>query len=344
MKALFFEKPFDLKIKDILYPPTPKEKEVKISIKNIGICGADHMGYQGKHAFFTYPRLPGHEFSGIVKEIGKGVTKVKEGDGVCGEPLIPCGKCLSCLYGDYNVCENLKVMGIHTDGAFCEEIIMKERFVHLLPSNVSFEEGAMIEPFSVSLNSARRTKLTTEDSLTILGAGTIGLCTLKVAKAYGVRVIVSIDVNEDRLAIAKKMGATITINPLKEEDILQSIKENTGLNGTSVVIEASGAEQSLDNAFKIAAYRGNVGIVGFYKSPQVKITPVEIVKKQLNVYGSRLYWNRFPFALNLISEGKVDLTELITHRFSFTDIEKAFQAGADPKNKTLKVMVKISGE
>ena len=219
---------------------------------------------------------------------------------------------------------------------------MQERFVHPLPKNVSFEEGAMIEPFSVPLNAARRTQLTPEDSLTVFGAGTIGLCAIKVGKAYNTKTIISIDINERRLALAKKMGATFTINPAKEKDVLKALKETTGLNGTNVVFEASGAEVSLDNAFKIASYRGRIGIMGFYKSPQVKITPVEIVKKQLDVYGSRLYWNRFPFALDLINSGKVFLSDLITHKFSFADIEKAFQTGADPKNNALKILIKMN--
>jgi len=334
MNAYTLEEPFKLIEKEILSPEKLEDDEVLIKIKNIGICGSDLLGYQGKMAFMSYPRIPGHEFSGIVEKAGNNVTKVKTGDRVCVEPLVVCGKCEPCLCGEYNVCQDMKVLGVHIDGAFCEKIIVKERSIYALPKNMSFEEGALIEPFCVALEAVRRTALTIEDAITIFGAGTIGLCILKAALAIGARKTFIVDINEYRLSVAKKMGADYTATSYDE------IIDITKGRGTDVVIEASGAGKAAEDIFKVASYRGRIGILAFYKTPLVNIPPTEIVKKELDIFGSRLYQKRFPLALDLVSKKKVELIDLVTHRFSFDELEKAFQAGLNQDSKALKIMVK----
>lgn len=334
MKAYLLEEPFKLSQKEISWPGETQNDEVLIRIKAVGICGSDLLGYQGKMALMSYPRIPGHEFSGLVEKVGAQVSRVKVGHRVCVEPLVICGRCESCRQGEYNVCQDMKVLGVHRDGAFCERMVVKEKSIYLLPKQMRFEEGALIEPFCVALEAVRRTKLSWEDTLTVFGAGTIGICILKVALAIGVRKVIIVDINKDRLSIAKKMGADYALSSSDE------ITKITNGRGTDVVIEASGAGKAAEDIFKVVSYRGRVGILAFYKTSFVNIPPVEIVKKELDIFGSRLYQNRFPLALDLVSKGKVNLTDLITHRFCFDELEKAFQSGLDPANKTLKIIIK----
>ncbi len=313
-----------------------QEKEVLIGIKVRGICGSDILAYQGKHALLSFPRVLGHEFSGIVEKIGSKVEKVKVGDRVCVEPLIPCKKCNMCQRGNYNVCENLKVLGIHTDGAFREKIIVKEEIVHKIPENISLEESALVEPFSVALEVLRRVRLSYEDTLCIFGMGTIGLCILKGAKVINPQFIIVVDVIKEKLEFAKKLGADLTINA-SEENVEEKIMDVTKGKGVEVVIEASGSQNALMSALKVCAYRGRFGFLAFYKNKEVKILPEEIVKKELDMYGSRLYWHRFPLALNLLSKGKVNLKDLITSKFSFENTVRAMEKAL--QGKDIKIVI-----
>ncbi|MCD6232721.1 alcohol dehydrogenase catalytic domain-containing protein [Candidatus Aerophobetes bacterium] len=326
-------KPYQMVKETGIISTEPKEKEILIGIKVRGICGSDILAYQGKHVLLSFPRVLGHEFSGVVEKIGPKVEKVKVGDRVCAEPLIPCKNCHMCQRGSYNVCENLKVLGIHTDGAFREKIIVKEEMVHKIPENISLEEAALIEPFSVALEVLRRTRLSYEDTLCIFGMGTIGLCILKGAKVINPQFIVAVDVIKEKLEFARKLGADLTIDASRE-NVEEKIMNVTKGKGIEVIIEASGSQNALMSALKVCAYRGRFGFLAFYKNKGVKILPEEIVKKELDIYGSRLYWHRFPLALNLLSKGKISLKDLITSKFPFENtiqaMEKALQ-GKDIK-------------
>lgn len=338
MKAYVLKKAYEIVEVEVDEPVISKPTDVLIDVKVVGICGSDMLSYQGKHELLTYPRILGHEFSGIVKAIGEDVEHLSPGDHVVVEPLVTCGKCKPCITGDYNVCEDMKVMGVHVDGACQEKIIVDSKRVFKLPKDATLKEGAMIEPLCVGLESSRRGQLNIEDTVVIFGAGTIGLCALKVAKRYNVRKIISVDVNEDRLKKAKEMGADYILNSSKE-DFEREIMELTNGKGASLIIEATGAEEALKMCFPITAYRARVVILSFYKSSFVYIPPLHIVKKELDVYGSRLYRNRFPLALDLLEKKEVNISDLITHEFNFNEVEKAIKTALDPKEKSLKVVV-----
>lgn len=338
MKAFVLRKPYELEQVEVDDPVISNPDDVLIDVKVVGICGSDALGFQGKHELLTFPRVLGHEFSGIVEDVGKDVTGVKPGDPVIVEPLVSCGKCKPCRTGDYNVCEDLKVLGVHVDGACQEKVVMPAEKVFKLPPNATLKEGAAVEPFCVGLEASRRGRLNIEDTVVIFGAGTIGLCVLKAAKCHRARRIISVDIVSDRLKLAKDMGADYTINTL-EEDLEERIGELTDGKGASLVVEATGAEPALEACFKATAYRGRVAILGFYKSPLVPIPPIHIVKKELDVYGSRVYNNRFPLALDLLAKGEVNLKDLITHEFPFDQLEQAMKTALNPEEKSLKVII-----
>ncbi len=338
MKAYVLKKAFEIVETEIDEPVISKPDDVLIDVKVVGICGSDMLSYQGKHELLTYPRVLGHEFSGIVEAVGSDVNNLSPGDQVVVEPLVTCGKCKPCITGDYNVCEDMKVMGVHVDGACQEKVVVDAKRVFKLPEGATLKEGAMIEPLCVGLESSRRGQTSIEDTVVIFGAGTIGLCALKVARCYNARKIISVDINEDRLKKAKEMGADHVVNSTKG-NFEQEIMELTNGKGASLVIEATGVEEALRMCFTITAYRARVVILGFYKSSLVYIPPLHIVKKELDVYGSRLYRNRFPLAIDLLEKKEVNINDLITHEFKFNEIEKAIKTALDPKEKSLKVVV-----
>lgn len=338
MKAIVLEKAYELVEVERDEPVISNPDDVLVDVKAVGICGSDMLSYQGKHELLTYPRVLGHEFSGIVEDVGKNVTGLKPGDKVIVEPLVSCGECKPCRTGDYNVCEDLKVLGVHVDGACQEKIVVEAERVFKLPDGATLREGAMVEPFCVGLEVSRRGRLNIEDTLVIFGAGAIGICALKAAKCYGARKIISVDINPDRLKRAIDMGADYTINSA-EENPEERVAELTDGRGASLVMEASGVEKALEQCFTVTAYRGRVAILGFYKSSLVQIPPIHIVKKELDVYGSRVYNNRFPLALDLLAKGQVNLKDLITHEFPFDQLENAIKTALDPKVDSLKVIV-----
>jgi len=340
MKAFILREPFKLERADVAEPKGPGPGQVLLAVKVIGICGSDLMGYQGKLSLMSYPRIMGHEFSGVIEAVGRDVSAVAPGDRVAVEPLISCGRCGPCLGGDYNVCETMQVMGVHVDGAHQERFLVRADRVHKLPDGLDLEEGALIEPLCVALEGTRRGLLTTEDRVAIFGAGSIGLCVLKAAQAYRVRETMVIDVLDERLEAAREMGATHTINAAKE-DVPKRVANLTGGKGASAVVEASGAEEALRLAFIVAAYRARVSVIGYYKSPLVEINPVPIVKQELDVYGSRLYRNRFPLAISLVEKREVNLLDLVSHRFSFDDLPQAIATAMNLEKQPLKVLVRI---
>ncbi len=338
MKAYVLKKAYEIVEIEVDEPAISKPNDVLIDVKVVGICGSDMLSYQGKHELLTYPRILGHEFSGIVEAIGEDVKHLSLGDQVVVEPLVTCGKCKPCITGDYNVCEDMKVLGVHVDGACQEKVVIDAKRVFKLPEGTTLKEGAMVEPLCVGLESSRRGQLNIEDTVVIFGAGTIGLCALKVAKCYNARKVISVDVNEDRLRKAKNMGADHVVNSSAEK-FEQEIMELTNGKGASLVIEATGVEEALKMCFTVTAYRARVVILGFYKSSLVYIPPIHIVKKELDVYGSRLYRNRFPLALDLLEKKEVNISDLITHEFKFNEVQKAIKTALDPKEKSLKVIV-----
>ena len=236
------------------------------------------------------------------------------------------------------MCVDLKVLGVHADGSCQEKVVMKAEKVFKLPANATLKEGALVEPFSVGLEASRRGRLNIEDTVVIFGAGTIGLCVLKAAKCHRARKIVSVDIDPDRLKLAQDMGADYTVNSA-EEDLEERVGDLTDGKGASLVVEASGAEPALAACFTVTAYRGRVAILGFYKSPLVQIPPIHIVKKELDIYGSRVYNNRFPLALDLLAKGEVYLKDLISHEFPFDQLEQAMRTALNPEEKSLKVII-----
>lgn len=311
--------------------PEPREDEVLVAVKACGICGSDLLTYRGSHPFVRGERVPGHEFSGVVAE---GDMK---GERVVAEPLIPCGSCDLCKRGEYNVCRRLIVLGVHVDGAMAEYVKVPRDRVFRLPAGVGFEEGALVEPLAVAVHVVRRAGLGLGDSVLILGAGPIGLLTLQVAKAMGADRVYISDVLEYRLRAAEEMGADYVINASRE-DVAEEVVSLTDGRGVDVAVEAAGAGGTWQQAVRATRPHGRVVVAGF-SSGSAEVRVSDVVAKELQVIGSRVYWHDFPTALRLLARGIVRVERLITHRFLLREVARAFEVADKRLEEALKVVV-----
>lgn len=334
LKAVL-EKPFKIKLlgSDVL---APKRKEVLIKVLVAGICGSDLHAYRGTQPFISYPRVLGHEIAGEIAEIGEDVKGRRKGDLVTVDPVFSCGKCYACRVGRRNCCRDVKVLGVHVDGGFSEYITVPSNIVYEAPQGIPPEILALTEPLSIGAQANNRGDVSGGDTVAILGAGTIGLASLLIAKTKDCKVIVA-DLIPSRLKLAKELGADRIVN-VREEDLMGVITEFTKEDGASVVIEATGSPQAVEDSIRIVSPAGRIVILGL-TNKSVSISPVELIRKELDFRGSRLNNKLFPYTLGLLSSMEDKVRRLITHRFHIKDINAAFELLDKHSEKVIKVLL-----
>jgi L-iditol 2-dehydrogenase len=265
MKAAVLHKPLDLRVEEVSIPQIDSN-EVLVKMKRVGVCGSDiHFYLEGSIASFIVkkPLILGHECAGEIMEIGDEVKNLKIGQRVVIEPGFTCGKCEYCKTGRYNLCREVKFYAAPPyDGAFAEYISAPEQNVYVMPDEMSYEEGAMIEPLAVGMMATKMGEVMAQDIVAVLGAGPIGQMALQAAKTYGVPEIFVTDVVDYRLEYAKKFGANEVINTAKE-NIMEKIMELTDNKGIDIVIEASGASSAIQQSIDIVRPGGRIVLVGY---------------------------------------------------------------------------------
>ena len=264
MKAAFLYKPGDVRIEKIDIPKIETD-DVLIKIKAVGICGSDiHYFKHGNigDCIVKEPLILGHEAAGEIVEVGENAKNWKVGDRVTIEPGVPCRKCNFCREGRYNLCKDVIFMATPPiNGAFTEYIAYPEDFLFRLPDNLSYEEGAMMEPLSVGVYSAKRGNVEPGKTVAILGMGTIGLVTLQAARAFGASKIIVTDIEQSRLDFAKELGADYALNAREDINILNKIS-NFAQNGVDVTIETAGEATTCQQCISIVKKGGTVVLVG----------------------------------------------------------------------------------
>ena len=322
MKAAIVRKPNQLEMVEMEIPQITEEHQVLIQVKAAGICGSDVHIYHGTSPVATYPRILGHEIVGVVKETGAKVDRVKVGDRVILDQVMPCGTCYACSINRGHVCHNLKVRGVHEHGGYREYLVAGQQDCYQLPEALSFVDAVMIEPATIAVQSLHRAELRDGDTLLILGAGALGSSILSVAKRFKATIITA-DVSEKRLQEALSNGAHFAVN-MAEENPAQVIREITQGYGPTVSIDAACTKETLPFLLEVTGNAGRVITMGFLEDPS-PVAQLKITAKELDVRGSRLQNKRFQEVLDLISEGHLDLTGLVSHTFDFANIQKAFE-------------------
>lgn len=247
--------------------PQVSEGMVKIRVKASGICGSDipRVLHNGVH---FYPIVLGHEFSGEVVEIGEGVTKVQVGDKVTGAPLLPCLTCDDCQNGNYSLCKNYSFIGSRQQGSNADYLVIPERNAVPFDKSISYEQGAMFEPSTVALHGLKLNDYKGGEYVAVLGCGTIGIFTAQWAKIFGAKKVVVFDISDERLALAKRMGADEVVNTTKENYMTEA-KAITGGKGYGYVFETAGQIPTMHMAFELAGNKANVCFIG---TPHVDLT------------------------------------------------------------------------
>lgn len=311
------------------------EHDVLMQIKSVGICGTDLHIYRGG---LDVPAgtIPGHEFSGVVAEVGKRVKRVKPGDRVVGEHVVVCHRCAYCLGGKPNLCVSREIIGVHRPGALAEYVSLPEELVYSVPDEVSFDEAAMIEPLSIALYSVREAGFLLNKRVGVIGQGPIGLLVDQVLSAAGA-LVTGLDVRDTSLEFAKQKGWAHHVINTKTQDTKKRMAEIGSSNGFDIIFEVVGIEQTAELSFDIARSNGLVILLGVFSSP-ARINLMNIVKKELNVRGSWTCAFSFPDSIDLVARGKVDLKSLVTHRYAAKDGARAFaeaESYADHRIKTI---------
>jgi L-iditol 2-dehydrogenase len=317
-------------------------------VKSVGICGSDvHYWTHGRIGNFIVnaPMVLGHESSGQVVEVGSNVKGLQKGDRVTMEPGVPCRMCRFCKEGRYNLCPDVRFMATPPiDGSLANLIVHPADHCFKLPDNVSFEEGAMCEPLSVGIHSCNRANITIGSRVLITGAGPIGLVCLLAAKAAGATFVACVDVKEDRLNVAKSLGA---------DAIVVAGKDMSHLGQFDATIECSGAEPAIRTAIHSTRSGGVVVLVGLGPA-EIKLPIVDAAVREVDIRGNHLirfstimllgifrYANCYPKALELIASGKVNVKPLITHRYSLQQVIEAFEVARDMQDKSGKQSIKV---
>jgi D-xylulose reductase len=342
MKALVLKEKNSLAILDMPLEEKTGPDDVKIQINTVGICGSDVHYYEyGKIGNFivTEPMVLGHEASGTIIEVGSNVRNLKAGDRVCMEPGIPDLNSRATREGIYNLDPAVRFWAtppIH--GCLRETLVHPAMFVFKLPENVTYAEGAMVEPLSVGLQAVKKAGIKPGDVAMVNGCGTIGLVTGLAAKAAGCSKVIITDVIGPKLDMATRYGM-IPVN-IKTQNLQAIVDKETEGWGVDVIFEASGSEAAIAGIFKPLCPGGKVVFIGMPVNP----VPIDIVAaqaKEARMETVFRYANIYPRAISLLSSGKIDVKPLITDRYKFADAVKAFQYAASPKPQTVKIVIEM---
>lgn len=320
--------------------PKIGDTDVLIRVKVCGICGSDVHIIHGETPVGKKPIILGHEISGIIEEKGSKVDSVEIGDRVCVDSIIFCGACKNCMSGRDNICKYWRLYGIHTDGGLAEYVKVRSVNCVRLPENVSFEEGAIItDAVATAYHAVKLADIQIGDTVVIYGCGGLGIHAVQLANMSGGEVV-AIDVIDDKLKLAKKLGAKYTINA-KEVDPIKEVLNITDNNGADIAMEFIGTVDTIVNTLNSVVRGGKAILVGLC-GKDVAYDTRKIVRGQLQVIGSYAFTKKdIVDVVNLVSVGKLDLSHSITHRFPLEKVNQALETLEKNIGNPIRMVIEI---
>lgn len=345
MKVARLMAPFQIEMQQAPIPE-PGPNEVVLKNMYLGICTSDLQIYHGKHAYAAMPVTMGHEEAGIVYKVGENVTDWKPGDRVILQPQLFCGECYPCKTGHFNVCESLKVIGVHVDGCACEYTAVPAWNLHRLPDNVSFREAALIEPIAVGFGVVRRINEVTDITgkrVCVVGAGTIGNLVAQACKAMGAGPVMITDILQDKLDLALKCGIDYAENT-KEQTLAQAIDRCFGADKADIIVDSAANPFVFQSIMDAARKASIVVLSGNYKEP-VQLDVTQIQRREITVLGHMMYIRQeFEDGLRHLSLGNLHTEGLITQEWTLDQYAEAFRFIDDHPADVVKMIVKIGEE
>ncbi|WP_330948666.1 2,3-butanediol dehydrogenase [Virgibacillus sp. MG-45] len=346
MKAAVWYGKYDVRVEST-HEPVVEPGKVKVKVEWAGICGSDLHAYHGAGVQQNEPHpvsgemaplTLGHEFAGVITEVGEGVSDFVVGDRVAIEPLIYCGECEYCKENHYNKCNSVGFIGLNANGGFAEYVVLMPNMLHKLPEKVSLEEGALVEPTAVALHAVKQSKLKVGDKVAVFGVGLIGLLTIMAAKAAGATDIFAVDMSPERLLKAQEVGATHTINPAEENAVETILKLSNG--GVDVAYEAAGVEITLGNALSSVKKGGEIMVLSIIPEP-VKVDILQLTFKEANITSTLAYRSIFPEVIALIASGVLDVKKVVTKKITLDQIVEDGLKLLDSDKSQAKILVKV---
>lgn len=342
MKALVHTAPMQFELRDV---PMPKyhDDELLIRVKACGICGSDVHGYTGRTGRRIPPVIMGHEASGVVEAVGARVTEAKVGDRVTFDSTIYCNECPACRAGRVNLCQNRKILGVstpqfHRDGAMAEYVVVPRWILYKLPGAVSFEEAALIEPAGVGMHAARITPVDINDVVAVIGAGQIGLLALQGVLAKGAGTVVVLDVREERLEFARRLGAHATVNTA-QGDVARALERAIGRPSVDATLEAVGLEATVKMGIDITKLGGNLTLIGNV-TPLIQVNLQDIVSHELTIRGSCAIAGEYPSCLNLMAQKRFQVKPLISRIVPLEEGQASFDALYHGQADLMKIVIR----
>jgi 2-desacetyl-2-hydroxyethyl bacteriochlorophyllide A dehydrogenase len=338
MQALICKEPGHFEYTDIKTPEL-KKGHTLIRIKRIGVCGTDLHAFEGTQPFFKYPRILGHELSAeiIDSDDAPGYNK---GDEVTFIPYFSCNTCIACRNGKPNCCVSIAVCGVHVDGGMTE--ILSVPSTTLLPSNgLALDELALVEPFAVGAHGVRRAAIRKSEYTLVIGAGPIGLGTMEFARIAG-GIVIAMDIDNSRLQFCKdKLNISHTINA-KDPDVLGQLMAITDDDMPTIVIDATGNLNAINNAFQYMAHGGKYVLVGLQKG-NISFSHPEFHKREATLMSSRNATREdFIQVIQSMKNRDIIPATYVTHRLKFNEVKDRFHELSDPSNKTIKAIIEMS--
>ncbi|TPI48612.1 NAD(P)-dependent alcohol dehydrogenase [Mesorhizobium sp. B2-9-1] len=346
MRALVLEKKGELSLREIALPQDVGPDDVRIAIHTVGVCGSD-VHYYTHGAIGSYivrePMVLGHEASGTIVEVGANVTNLKVGDRVCMEPGVPNLSSRATKLGIYNVDPDVRFWAtppVH--GVLAPYAVHPAAFTYKLPDNVSFAEGAMVEPFAIGMQAAARARIVPGDVAVVVGCGPIGIMIALAALAGGCAKVLISDFSAPKLEIAAQYPGIVSVN-IGEQSLVDAVRAATDNWGADIVFEASGSPKAFANLFDVVRPGGAVVLVGL-PVETVELNVPAAISKEVRIETVFRYANIFDRALQLIASGKVDLKPLITGTYDFSESIKAFERAAQGRPQDVKLQILLTGE
>ena len=341
MKALLLSEYKKLNVVDM---PTPEigDEDVLVRVRACGICGSDIHGYDGSTGRRIPPLVMGHEAAGVIERAGPAVERFKAGDRVTFDSTVSCGKCEFCRQGQINLCDNRTVLGVscgdyRRHGAFAEYVSVPARILYKLPDSLPFERAALIEAVSIAVHAVSRHVPKPDDAVLVVGSGMIGVLVIQVLREKGCRNIIALDVDDEKLALAKRVGAARTVNG-KDIDVPAAVRDLTGGKGADASFEVVGHGSTVMNAIRSLRKGGTVVLIGNL-SPKVEIPLQEVVSREISVLGSCASSGEIPECIDLLARGAIDVDPLISLKAPLDEAPGLFERLYGGDKRLMKVII-----
>lgn len=328
--------------------PIPKDNMILIKVIRAGICATDLAIYSGECSFvkdgsIKYPVRIGHEYSGIVEAVGENVRNFKNGDRVYTDNAVSCNKCEACIDKRYEQCPNIRSVGtVNTwDGCFAEYMYMPEHHVYHLPDSISFDEAALIEPASIAFDAFHNVKITKDDTVAVIGTGSIGMSAAWLSKHYGAGKVIMVGRNDNKLEIAKQIGADETINSTKVNPV-EALKNLTYGRGVNMIIETSGSSDALINSIYSTINEGLIVTLSFYEKNLDNMPIDHLVINRITLRGGAGRFGNPNAVCEIMAKNPVKITPIITHKIKFDECLRVFENEKAYHKDKIKIMVEFN--